>query len=34
MIPVLVFTRCVRAINHGSLIRRESRMDKEDHFQN
>lgn len=34
MIPELVFTRCVKAIKHGLLIRRESRMDKEYHFQN
>lgn len=29
-----VFDRCVHAIHDGKLIRRESRQDKEFHFQN
>ncbi len=34
MIAATVFSRCVEAVLHGSLIKRESRTDKEYHFQN
>jgi len=34
MTAVPIFSRCVQAIRHGSLIKRVSRTDKEFHFQN
>ncbi|HEV3083334.1 MAG TPA: hypothetical protein VGY66_26350, partial [Gemmataceae bacterium] len=34
MTVLFVFQRCVEAIGNGELIKRESRKDKEFHFQN